>query len=81
MNKASQMFYKLHGVKVIEVHIVTCARRKNVPTWKRLEAALLNTFRMRYFELPMYNKIRPKADENLFSGNALRKIIDEFSHD
>ncbi len=78
VNKASLIFYKLHGIKAIEVHIVTCGRRKRVPTWKRLESSLLDVFRTKYFELPKYNKVRPKADEKLFTGNALRKIIDRF---
>jgi hypothetical protein len=78
VNKASEVFYKLHGVKTIEVHIVTCARRRNVQTWKELESALLDAFRKRYFQLPEYNKVRPKADEELFGSKALQKIIARF---
>src|SRR6266852_9727613 len=66
VNKASEAFYKLHGVKTIEVHVATCSPRRNLPTWKRLESALLNTFRNKYFELPRYNKVRPTATEGLF---------------
>jgi len=78
VNKASLIFYKLRGIRAIEVHIVTCAPRRRVPTWKRLESSLLDVFRARYFELPKYNKVRPKPDEKLFSGSALRKIIGRF---
>src|SRR5580692_11340335 len=45
VNKASEAFYKLQGVKTIDVHIVTCTPRKAMQTWKLLESALLNTFR------------------------------------
>jgi hypothetical protein len=78
VNKASEVFYKLHGVKTIGVHVATCARRNNVPTWKRLESSLIDAFRKRYFELPKYNKVRPKADESLFGANPLQKIIVQF---
>jgi hypothetical protein len=78
VNKASEIFYKLHGVRTIEVHIITCGRRKNVPTWRRLESSLLDAFRKTYFELPHYNKVRPRPTEGLFSTNALRKIIEGF---
>ncbi|MBI3645742.1 MAG: hypothetical protein HY233_07250 [Acidobacteriales bacterium] len=78
VNKASEVFYKLHGVKTIEVHVATCAKRKKVPTWKRLESALLDAFRKRYFELPHQNKVRPKVNDGLFGSNALQKLIARF---
>ena len=80
VNKASEAFYKLRGVKTIDVHIVTCAPRRAMQTWKRLESALLNTFRNRYFQLPRYNKVRPTPREGLFNTNALDKIISQFDH-
>ena len=43
-NKASQIFYNEWGVKTIEVYIVTCRGRQAMPTWKRLEAALIHAF-------------------------------------
>jgi hypothetical protein len=78
VNKASEVFYHLRGVKTIDVHIVTCATHNKKGTWKKLEAAMLDAFRQRYFQLPTYNKIRPKHVEGLFSPNALRKIITRF---
>src|ERR1700728_1724568 len=45
VNKASEAFYHLHGVRTIEVHIVTCAAHRKKQAWKKLEAALLDTFR------------------------------------
>jgi hypothetical protein len=78
VNKASEVFYTLHGVKTIDVHIVTCAPRRAMQTWKQLESALLDVFRKTYFQLPRYNKVRPKTKEGLFSKGALEKIIGTF---
>ena len=78
VNKASEVFYKLHGVKSIGVHVATCGSRNNVPTWRRLESSPIDTFRKRYFELPHYNKVRPEADEKLFGSKPLQKIIEQF---
>jgi hypothetical protein len=78
VNKASQVFGKLHGVKTIEVHIATCRPRKAMQTWKYLESALLDTFRNRHFELPRYNKVRPKPKGGLFRYSALVKIVGQF---
>jgi hypothetical protein len=78
VNKASEVFYHLHGVRTIEVHILTCAPHNKKHTWKRLEAALLDAFRTRYFQLPKYNKVRPKPVEGLFVSTALQKIIAGF---
>lgn len=78
VNKASEAFYKLRGVRTIDVHIVTCAPRRAMQTWKRLESALLDVFRNKYFELPRYNKVRPTTREGLFNTDALEKIIGLF---
>jgi hypothetical protein len=78
VNKASEVFYNLHGVRSIEVHIVTCAAHGRKQTWKKLEAALLDAFRQKYLQLPKYNKVRPRPIEGLFSPNALRKLITRF---
>jgi len=79
VNKASEVFYHLHGVKTIDVHVVTCSTHNKKETWKRLEAALLDAFRRRYFQLPRYNKVRPATKEGLFSTKALDKIINKFN--
>lgn len=78
VNKASQVFGKLHGVKTIEVHLATCRPRRAMQTWKYLESSLLDIFRKRYFELPKYNKNRPKSKDGLFRDKALADIINEF---
>jgi|SRR5438876_2359149 len=78
VNKASAAFYKLHGVKTIEVHIATCSPRRNLATWKRLESSLIDAFRKRYFEPPKYNKVRPKAHEELFGSKPQEKLVARF---
>jgi hypothetical protein len=75
VNKANDVFCKLHGVKTIEVHIASCARRRNVQTWRQLESALLDTFRKRSFELPKCNQVRPRPNERMFGSGALLKAI------
>jgi len=81
VDKASQVFYRLRGVKTVEVHLVTCAGKKATPTWKRLESALLHAFEQRHYQLPKFNKQRPAFDEQTdipFNQQALQKIIARF---
>jgi hypothetical protein len=78
VNKASQAFGKLRGVKTIEVHIATCRPRRNLKTWKYLESSLLDTFWNSYHQLPRYNKVRPTPRKGLFRYNALSKLISKF---
>jgi hypothetical protein len=78
VNKASQAFGKLRGVKTIEVHIATCLPHRKQKTWKHLESALLDTFRNNYHELPYYNKVRPRLKKGLFVSNGLYKFINKF---
>jgi hypothetical protein len=77
VNKASEGF-RLRGVRTIAVHVVTCATHNKKYTWRRLEAALLDAFQQRYYQLPKYNKVRPNHVEGLFGSNALQKIIAGF---
>jgi hypothetical protein len=83
MDKASDAFYELRGVKEIRVHIATSKARKAVRTWEHLESALLATFRQMHWELPTYNKRKGSFantdDIKLFSEKALKKIILEFA--
>ena len=84
VDKASQAFRELRGVKQIEVHIVTCRGRKGIQRpWEHLESALLGTFRGRYFQLPRYNKkkgsVRHPEDVKLFRQQALLKLILQFA--
>lgn len=78
VDKASEAFADLHGVKTIEVHIVTCGRRKATRSWEELESALLHTFRNLYFELPKYNKQRG-GPSKFFKRTALEKSIERLA--
>ena len=55
VDKVSEAFGELHGVRETNVHIATCRGVQAMKTWERLESALLATFRELHFELPMYN--------------------------
>jgi hypothetical protein len=83
IDKASDAFYELRGVKEIRVHIATCKARKAVRTWEHLESALLAMFRQMHWELPKYNKRKGSFantdDIELFSEKALKKMILEFA--
>lgn len=80
--KASEML-ALRGVYELTFHVVTCRGRKRVKTWKKLERALLLTFREMYGEVPRCNKqgrgIRWMDEPTYFSGSRLRDIIERFS--
>jgi hypothetical protein len=83
VDKASEAFAELRGVKTIEVHIATCRGRKRMRTWEHLESALLATFRDLHWELPTYNKrkgsVTHMEDVKFFSHRALRKLILRFA--
>jgi hypothetical protein len=83
IEKASEAFSELHGVKEIKVHIATTKGRKAMKTWEHLEAALLATFRDLHWGLPKYNKkkgsIKYTDDISLFRNRALRKMILQFA--
>jgi hypothetical protein len=36
-------------------------------TWRRLESALLDVFRNKYFQLPKYNKVAPSRGDMMIS--------------
>jgi hypothetical protein len=82
VDKASEAFGELRGVREIETYIVTSGTRKRVPTWQHLESSLLAVFVGRYHRLPWYNKkrgsIRYAEDVTLFKRKALEQIILRF---
>jgi hypothetical protein len=83
IEKASEAFSELHGVKEMKVHIATCKGRKALRTWEHLESALLAMFRDLHYELPKYNKkkgsIANTDDIHLFSVRALKKLVLKFA--
>lgn len=83
IDKASEAFGDLRGVKEIRVHIATCKGRSAVRTWEHLESALLAMFRDLHYELPKYNRRKGSVtntdDISLFSVKALKKLILHFA--
>jgi hypothetical protein len=79
VDKASEAFSELRGVKEIRVHIASCRGRKAMRTWEHLESALLATFTDLHWGLPRYNKrkgsVNHKEDIRYFRLKALQKII------
>ncbi len=82
VDKASEAFGTLRGVRRIEAHIATCGGRKAVRTWEHLESSLLAVFRERYWSLPKYNlktgAVRYAEDVSLFRRKALEKLLLKF---
>jgi hypothetical protein len=81
VDKASEAF-ELRGVKTIDVHIVTCTRRKGLNASLHLEASLLAVFVDRYWELPPYNRkkgsVRHAEDVTFFKHRALENVLLRF---
>ena len=73
----------LHGVHSFEARIVSCRRRQNVSTWKKLEDALLLEFRKEFGRVPRFNQKGAKMHESdefdYFNENRIREIIDRLS--
>jgi hypothetical protein len=44
-----------HGTTQFEIRVVRCSPRQGVKTWRKLERALLLTFRDLYGDLPRFN--------------------------
>lgn len=68
-----------HGVKQLDFYVVTCSPRRNVQTWRKLESALLLTFKHSYGAVPVGNiagKRKPPRDElEYFRESRLRAIL------
>lgn len=83
VDKASEAFGELRGLKRIEVHVATCRGRKRMRTWEHLESALIATFRALHFKLPIYNKKRGAVlymeDIKFFRQKALQNLILQFA--
>jgi hypothetical protein len=75
----------LHGVRSFQARIVSCRRRQNVSTWKKLEAALLLKFRKEFGTVPRFNQKGAKMSESdefdYFKEARIREIIGQLSED
>ena len=75
----AQEILSLHGVNKVTARVVTCAPRRRVKTWHKLERALMLQFRAEYGSVPKCNtqgKRLIEADEfEYFSRDAVRKTV------
>ena len=73
-----------HGVKQLDFYVVSCKPLRRVETWKKLESALLLTFKYTFGRLPVGNTVgknRTWRDElEYFSERRLRAIVQGFSN-
>jgi hypothetical protein len=72
---------RLRGVTTFAVRVVTCRPRKKVKTWRKLERALLLTFREEYGAVPICNtqgkKMHWRDECDYFAYGRLVNILDE----
>jgi hypothetical protein len=71
------------GLKELNVFVVSCSPHPGVPSWKRLEDALLAIFLSEYHELPMCNDHGKKKRFNeelqsMFKRPAIEKVLNYF---
>jgi len=81
--KKSDRVLKIHGVKEFSVRIITCAGRRKVKTWEKLERALILTFRHKFGSVPLFNDRGKKhkwGDElDYFRQVRLTKILESIN--
>ena len=70
-----------HGITAFDVYVVTCKPRQHVRTWRKLERALLLTFRETYGDVPLCNKHGTKMREtnefDYFSPQRIKNILED----
>jgi hypothetical protein len=66
-------------MKHLEFNVITCGKVRGVETWRKLERALLISFKERYGAIPKANKVGPRGrgDMEYFRIEKLNSIIDE----
>ncbi len=73
----------LHGVTHLEFHVVSCAPRQNVQTWRKMERGLLLCFRDVYGEIPTCNtqgkRMEWRDELKYFTRARLRAILERYS--
>lgn len=69
----------MHGVKSLDVRIITCAARQGIKSWKMLERALLLGFRAQFGEVPACNtqgkNMQETREFEVFSRERIRQIV------
>jgi len=73
-----------YGIHTLNFYHVTCKPKKGLKTWKKLERALIITFREIFGEVPYCNKQGKNMDwhneRTIFNVNSLRDIIQKYSN-
>ena len=77
--KAKKMLSS-HGMRHLNLHIVSCQEKPGVKTWEKLERALLIRFREIYGEVPEYNSagkgMQWKDELKYFTEDRLASILE-----
>ncbi len=72
-----------HGIKHLDFYVITCARRRNVASWRKLEKALLIKFRETFGSVPRANTVgkgmRWDDEKEYFSDDRLDEVIEGLS--
>ena len=80
--KARQLLEE-HGVKQLDFFVVGCAPRQKVETWRKLERALILTFKHLYGEPPVGNtqgkRMKWRDELTYFTRNRLESVIGKYS--
>ncbi len=76
--RGADLLYE-HGIKHLELNVVTCGKVQNVETWRKLERALIIRFRERYGRIPRANnagsRMRWKDELKYFKTEKLDEIL------
>ncbi len=69
------------GIVHFDVHVVTCGTRQHVKTWRKLERALLLSFRSAHGAPPLSNvhgvKMRETNEFHYFSRGRIRHVLED----
>lgn len=75
-------FLRQYATKELQLYIVTCTRIPGVPTWEKLERALILQFRSIYGDVPRGNKTGMKMkwrdEREYFRTETLEKALMKF---
>ena len=79
----AEAILRLHGVRKFEARVITCRPRQRVKTWRKLERALLLTFKDVYGSVPRCNshgkRMQQRDEFEYFRPRGLERILDELA--
>jgi hypothetical protein len=81
-NKASEIL-QARGVRRMDVHAVSCTRKKGMKGWEHLERAFIALFKERYGRIPTCNRTGSSfrfSDKlhHLFARRAIERVLESF---